>query len=34
MKFMWLWRILAWLNRPSRRKAIQKLSGYAMFERT
>jgi methyltransferase (TIGR00027 family) len=34
MKLMWLWRTLAWLNRPSRRKAIWKMSGYALFERT
>jgi methyltransferase (TIGR00027 family) len=34
MKLMWLWRTLAWLNRPSRRKAILKMSGYALFERT
>lgn len=34
LKLMWLWRLLAYLNRPSRRKAIQKMSGYALFERT
>jgi len=34
MKLMWLWRLLAYLNRPSRRKAMQKMSGYALFERT
>jgi len=34
MKLMWLWRILAYLNYPSRRKAIRKMSGYALFERT
>jgi methyltransferase (TIGR00027 family) len=34
MKLMWLWRALSWLNRPSRRDAIRKMSGYALFERT
>jgi methyltransferase (TIGR00027 family) len=34
MKLRWLWRLLAYLNRPSRRKAMQKRSGYALFERT
>lgn len=33
MKLMWLWRILGYLNRPSRRAAMKKMSGYAMFER-
>jgi methyltransferase (TIGR00027 family) len=33
MRLMWLWRILSWLNRPSRRNAIRKMSGYAMYER-
>ena len=33
MKFMWLWRVLSYLGRPSRRKAIRRMSGYALFER-
>jgi methyltransferase (TIGR00027 family) len=34
MSLMWLWRILSYLGRPSRRKAMKKMSGYALFERT
>jgi methyltransferase (TIGR00027 family) len=34
MSLMWLWRILSYLGRPSRRRAMRKMSGYAMFERT
>jgi methyltransferase (TIGR00027 family) len=34
MSLMWLWRILAWVGPPRRRKAMKKMSGYAMFERT
>jgi len=34
MKFMWFWRILGYLSRRSRREAIRKMSGYALFERT
>jgi methyltransferase (TIGR00027 family) len=34
MKLMWLWRALSWLNRPSRRRAMKKMSGYALLERT
>lgn len=34
MKFMWLWRILSYLSRRSRREAIRKMSGYVMFERS
>jgi methyltransferase (TIGR00027 family) len=33
MSLMWLWRILAYAGPPSRRKAMRKMSGYAMFER-
>jgi methyltransferase (TIGR00027 family) len=34
MKLMWLWRMLSYLNRPARRQAMRKMSGYALFERT
>jgi len=34
MSLMWLWRFLSYLGRPSRRRAMKKMSGYAMFERT
>jgi methyltransferase (TIGR00027 family) len=34
MKLMWFWRFLSYLGRPSRRQAMKKMSGYAMFERT
>ena len=34
MSLMWLWRLLSYAGPPSRRKAMRKMSGYAMFERT
>ena len=34
MKLMWLWRILGYLNRPARRRAMRRMSGYVLFERT
>ena len=34
MKLMWLWRALSYLGRPSRRKAMHKMSGYTLYERT
>jgi len=33
MTLMWLWRFLSFLNRPSRRRAMMKMSGYALYER-
>ena len=33
MRLMWLWRALSYLGRPSRRKSMRKMSGYALFER-
>ena len=34
MKLMWLWRLLSYLGRPSRRRAMQRMSGYVLLERT
>jgi methyltransferase (TIGR00027 family) len=34
MPLMWLWRIMSYLNRPSRRRAMKKMSGYALYERS
>jgi len=34
MTLMWLWRALSHLGRSSRRAAMRKMSGYALFERT
>jgi methyltransferase (TIGR00027 family) len=34
MKLMWLWRLLSYIGRPSRRRIMKKMSGYAMYERT
>ncbi len=33
MSLMWLWRLLSYAGPASRRKAMRKMSGYAIFER-